>query len=183
MIAAHKRAGLSCGGAAQTTAHPVNGASQTAGSSHAKSLYSQSVLSPNEDSPKYFTKMTFASSSPLTPARQCGLPHLRRDSCRSHLVLRSELRIISAHHRASHICGEKGMQCPKASRMLATAQQPRPFPFPAGVNQVVVISPPARNAACHPGRTRRVRVAKLPRCEEIVWSQKFWSPEVTFQPT
>jgi hypothetical protein len=71
MIAAHKRAGLSCGGAPlQTTAYPVNGASQTAGSSHAKSLYSQSVLSPNEDSPKYFTKMTFASSSPLTPARQ-----------------------------------------------------------------------------------------------------------------
>ena len=64
--------------------------------------------------------------------------------------------------------------------MLATAQQLRPFPFLAGVDQVIVVSPPARSAACYPGRTRRVRVAKLPRCEEIVWSPTILEPRSHF---
>jgi hypothetical protein len=38
----------------------------------------------------------FESSHP-SYCRQCGLPNLCRGSCRSHLILRSEVRIISAH--------------------------------------------------------------------------------------
>src|ERR1700732_4386321 len=62
--------------------------------------------------------------------------------------------------------------------MVATAQQPEPFAFPAGVDPVV--SPPARSAACYHGRTRRLRVAKRPRCEEIAWSQKSGGPTSLF---